>query len=129
MTKKIEINIPTEFWNEIDSFTSKECMTINEFIFWALGEKIGEIRMGRGIKNLQKNQTQNISDNNPKKYAPNQLLRAAEVAKVLDISKPEAYKLIRDKELPVVRIGRLVRVKFLDLDNFIEKNLNNKDPI
>jgi len=37
MTKKIEINIPTEFWKEIDSFTSKECMTINEFIFWALG--------------------------------------------------------------------------------------------
>lgn len=55
MAKIIEINIPTEFWNEIDSFTSKEGMTINEFIFCALGEKIGEINMGRGIDNLQKN--------------------------------------------------------------------------
>lgn len=42
-------------------------MTINEFIFWALGEKIGEISMGRGINNLQKKQTQNTPDNNPKK--------------------------------------------------------------
>ena len=81
--------------------------------------------MGRRINNVQKKQTQNIPDNNPKKYAPNQLLRAAEVAKVLDISKPEAYKLIRDKEFPVVRIGRLVRVKFFDFENFIEKNVNN----
>ena len=129
MTKISEINIPTEFWNEIDSFTSKEGMTINEFIFWALGEKIGEIRMGRGINNLQKKQTQNTPDNNPKKYAPKQLLRAAEVSKVLDISKPEAYKLFRDGEIPTVRIGRLVRVKILDLENFIEKNATNKGPI
>jgi len=104
-------------------------MTINEFIFWALGEKIGEIRMGRGINNLQKKQTQNTPDNNPKKYAPKQLLRAAEVSKVLDISKPEAYKLFRDGEIPTVRIGRLVRVKILDLENFIEKNATNKGPI
>jgi len=126
MTKKIELNFPTEFLNEIESFTSKEKMTINEFIFWALGEKLGEIRMGRGINNLQKIQTQNTPDNNPKKYATNQLLRATEVAKVLDISKPEAYKLFRDGEIPTVRIGRLVRVKLFDLENFIEKNTNNK---
>ena len=81
MTKKIELNIPTEFWNEIDSFTSREGMTINEFIFWAIGEKIGEIRMGRGIKNLQQNQPKPDQQNQQITYSPNQLLRAAEVAK------------------------------------------------
>jgi excisionase family DNA binding protein len=120
MTKKIELNIPTEFWNEIESFTSKEKMTINEFFFWALGEKIGEIRMGRGIKNLQKNQTHKTPDNNPMKYAPDRLLRASEVAKYLDISKTAAYRLTKDKELPSVRFGKTVRLKFEDLENFIE---------
>ena len=122
MTKKIEINIPTEFWNEIHSFTSREGMTINEFIFWAIGEKIGEIRMGRGIKNLQQDQPKPDQQNNLKTYSPNQFLRAAEIAKYLNISKPEAYRLIKIGEIPVIRIGRLVRVKFSDLDNFIETN-------
>ncbi|MHB8132889.1 MAG: excisionase family DNA-binding protein [Anaerolineaceae bacterium] len=122
MTKKLEVNIPTEFWNEIDSFTSREGMTINEFIFWALGEKIGEIRMGRGIKNLQQNQPKPDQNNNLKPYSPNQLLRASEIAKYLDISKPEAYRLIQTGELPAIRIGRLVRVKFSVVENFIETN-------
>lgn len=67
MTKTIEVNIPSEFWNAIEIFTSIEGMTFNEFIFWALGEKIGEIRMGRGIKNLQKNQTHIAPDYHSKK--------------------------------------------------------------
>jgi excisionase family DNA binding protein len=78
--------------------------------------------MGRGIKNLQQNQLKSDPQNNLKSYSPNQLLRASEVAKYLDISKPEVYLLIRIGEIPVIRIGRLVRVKFSDLENFIETN-------
>ena len=129
MTKTIEVNIPKELWNEIESFISKEKMTINEFLLWVIGEKIGEIRMGRGADSLQQKQPIPDPQNDPKSYSTNQLLRAAEVAKYLDISKPEAYKLIKIGEFPVIRIGRLVRVKFSDLENFIEENVNNHDLI
>ena len=122
MHQKIEITFPKELIRELEIFTKDEGLTINEFIFWAIGEKIGEIRMGRGIKNLQQKQPKPEPQNNLKTYSPNQLLRAAEVAKYLDISKPEAYKLIQIGEIPVIRIGRLVRVRFSDLEIFIETN-------
>ena len=122
MQQKIEITFPKELVRELENFTKDEGMTINEFIFWSVGEKIGEIRMGRGIKTLQQKQDKPDPQNNLKTYSPNQLLRAVEVAKFLDISKPEAYKLIQIGEFPVIRIGRLVRVKFSDLENFIETN-------
>ena len=58
MQQKIEITFPKELIRELEIFTKDEGITINEFIFWSIGEKIGEIRMGRGIKNLQQNQPQ-----------------------------------------------------------------------
>jgi excisionase family DNA binding protein len=120
MQQKIEITFPKELIRELEIFTKEERITINEFIFWSIGEKIGEIRTGRGVKNLQQKQNKHDPQINQKSYSPNQLLRASEVAKYLDISKPEAYKLIRTKEFPVIRIGRLVRVRFSDLENYID---------
>jgi len=122
MQQKIEITFPKELIRELEIFTKDEGITINEFIFWSIGEKIGEIRMGRGVKNLQQKQQKPDPQINLKSYSPNQLLRASEVAKYLDISKPEASNRIRTKDFPVIRIGRLVRVKFSDLENFIETN-------
>lgn len=127
MIQKIEINLPKELMIEIESFIKNEGMTVNEFLFCAIGEKIGEIRMGRGLKNLKQislpEQNKNTSDpNQPKIYKQNQLLRASEVAKVLEISKQAAYKLIQTRELPAVRFGRSVRVKFEDVEKFIENN-------
>jgi excisionase family DNA binding protein len=39
-----------------------------------------------------------------------ELLRAEEVAKVLGIGRTKVYELMLTGELPVIRIGRLVRV-------------------
>ena len=56
MQQKIEITFPKELIQELEVFTKEEGIAIHEFIFWSIGEKIGEFRMGRGVKNLQHKQ-------------------------------------------------------------------------
>lgn len=46
------------------------------------------------------------------------LLKAAEVAEALGISKTAAYRLM-GHELPAVRFGGVVRVRLADLERFI----------
>jgi excisionase family DNA binding protein len=50
------------------------------------------------------------------------LLTAPDVARILNISKGAAYKLIQLKQIPSVRINRNVRVRPEDLDEFISQN-------
>jgi excisionase family DNA binding protein len=50
------------------------------------------------------------------------LLRAVEVAKILDISRTQAYAMMRRGDIPTVRIGNSTRVKPEDLKDYI----NNK---
>jgi len=47
------------------------------------------------------------------------LLKAAEVAQILNISMGLAYRLMQRGELPSVRLGRSVRVRPVDLEQFI----------
>lgn len=54
-----------------------------------------------------------------------QLLRAQDVAKVLNISLALAYRLIQQGELQSVRIGGSVRVRSEDLQEFIERSLTS----
>ncbi len=49
----------------------------------------------------------------------NKLLNAQEIAEILNISKPQAYLIMRRGDLPVVRIGRLARVRQEDLDQYV----------
>ena len=49
------------------------------------------------------------------------LLTMKRVANILDISDSFAYKLGREGQLPVVRLGRSVRVRESDLAQFINK--------
>ena len=51
------------------------------------------------------------------------LLTAPEVARILNISKGAAYKLIQLRQIPSVRINRNVRVRPEDLDDYISQNL------
>jgi excisionase family DNA binding protein len=51
------------------------------------------------------------------------LLKADEVASILDVSKSFVYQLIRTGQLRAVRIGTAVRVRPEDLDAFVAKNL------
>ena len=49
------------------------------------------------------------------------LLRAKEVAELLDVSKARVYELIRKNILPAVHIGREVRVDAVKLEVWIDK--------
>ena len=51
------------------------------------------------------------------------LLTAPDVARILNISKGAAYKLIQLNQIPSIRINRSVRVRPEDLDEFISQNL------
>ena len=57
-------------------------------------------------------------------YPPTtKLLKAPEVAVILNCSKAFVYKLIKQKELPSVQIGYTVRVRSEDLIIFIDNNM------
>ena len=51
------------------------------------------------------------------------LLRSEEVAEILNVSKAKAYKLMAEGRLPVLRLGRSVRVRPVDLEEFVENNV------
>ena len=50
------------------------------------------------------------------------LLKAPDVARILNISKGAAYRLIRVGQIPSVRINSSIRVKPEDPDEFITQN-------
>lgn len=50
------------------------------------------------------------------------LLRATDVAEVLNVSPAFAYQLMQKGQIPSVRIGGARRVRLEDLTRFIEKN-------
>lgn len=51
------------------------------------------------------------------------LLRAAEVAQFLNVSRALAYRLMNTGEIPIVRVNRSVRVRRIDLEAYIRDNL------
>ena len=53
------------------------------------------------------------------------LLKAEQVAEILNISKAMAYRLMRHGQIPTIRIGRAKRVHPDALHNFIYKNTAN----
>jgi len=54
------------------------------------------------------------------------LLKPAEVADILQVSRAMAYKLLNQGEIPSVRIGKSVRVRHVDLERYInEKGEHN----
>ena len=48
------------------------------------------------------------------------LLRINEVAHILGIGRTSVYELVAKGELPVVRIGRSVRIRLLDLETWVD---------
>jgi excisionase family DNA binding protein len=64
--------------------------------------------------------TKEILNNEP---GINHLLKAAEVAEILNISRSFAYHLMQSGEIPFVRLGKACRVRPQDLVDYIEKNI------
>ena len=57
------------------------------------------------------------------------LMTGEEIAKILHISRAYAYQLMRQKLIPTVKIGRSVRVRPEDLEEFIARNLGQNSLI
>lgn len=49
------------------------------------------------------------------------LLKAVDIARILNISKALAYRLIQQGEIPSVRINHAVRVKPSDLEEYVNR--------
>lgn len=50
-------------------------------------------------------------------------LTGEEIAKILHVSRAYGYQLMRQRMIPTVKIGRSVRVRQEDLEQFISTNL------
>jgi excisionase family DNA binding protein len=50
-----------------------------------------------------------------------QLLKPADIARILNISKALAYRLIQHGEIPAIRISHAVRVMRSDLDEYLKR--------
>lgn len=48
------------------------------------------------------------------------VLTVEEAGKLLGVSKPHAYKLVREGQIPVIRLGRRVVVPKLALQKFLD---------
>ena len=52
------------------------------------------------------------------------LLNAAQIAEILNISKPFAYQLMQKGLIPTVRILKARRVRYEDLQKFIQESIS-----
>ncbi len=67
-----------------------------------------------------------MNENSIEKYEEailDSLLKAADVAEILNISKSMAYRLMQTREITTVSIGNAKRVRPVDLYNYISTNL------
>lgn len=49
-------------------------------------------------------------------------LTGEDIARILQISRAHAYRLMRSADLPVVRVGKMVRVRPADFERFLKKH-------
>ena len=60
-----------------------------------------------------------------KEYKPGYFIRPSEVAKILDVSMTSVYKLINEGKLKTVIIGKVKRVYYPNLCEYIENYVKN----
>ncbi len=53
----------------------------------------------------------------------NRLLKGKEVAQLLNVSKAFAYRLMAEHKIPTVKLGRAIRVRPEDLENFVSESV------
>ena len=54
------------------------------------------------------------------------LLKGEDIAQILNVSRTQAYRLMRE-EIPVVRFGGSVRVRVSDLENYVTTHIQGGD--
>ena len=55
------------------------------------------------------------------------LLKPAEIAEILQVSRALAYSLLQRGEIPAIRIGSVVRVRRIDLEKYINEKAHQKN--
>jgi len=55
------------------------------------------------------------------------LLNAQDIANKLNVSKPQAYLMMRRGDFPVVKMGRLVRARESAIEEFIQRSTMSMD--
>ena len=77
---------------------------------------------------------QERSKNHVESFKDKRLLKAEDIASILNISLGFAYLLMKRGDVPTIRLGRAVRVRPSDLEDFMqnrlisqEDNLNNRE--
>ena len=67
---------------------------------------------------------------NDQQNSCNRLLKADEVARILNISRSLTYRLFQEGKIPTIKINKTIRVKPNDLNIYIQKcHQDNKDEI
>jgi excisionase family DNA binding protein len=60
-----------------------------------------------------------VSESQP--FVPGGLLTVSEVASAMRVSNMTVYRLIKNGELPAVRVGKNYRLRETDLERFLEE--------
>jgi excisionase family DNA binding protein len=156
MTQKLDLHLPSDLYSEIDSYIRSEGISFEQFALWSLSEKVGEIRERRQVKNLKylKPAQSNSSlqrflpeersptppstptptpkpkpeDKSPAVRGPKPLLTAAEAAEILGISKSKMYNMMQARQIPVITLGRNVRIREEDIEEFIVRQRRQSYP-
>ena len=51
----------------------------------------------------------------------NKLLTVNEVAKILRVSNMTVYRLVKNKQIPAIRVGKNYRIKEIDVDSYLNR--------
>ncbi len=85
-----------------------------------MSEQISQVVAASWIELFSELKENNIQTEIPLNY--DEFLKAADVAEILKISKAQAYQLIKTREVASFSIGKIVRVRRVDLDAFIQSH-------
>jgi excisionase family DNA binding protein len=62
-----------------------------------------------------------LSPANGGQRVSNKLLTVNEVAMILRVSNMTVYRLVKNKQLPAIRVGKNYRIKEIDVDKYLDR--------
>ena len=68
-----------------------------------------------------------VSKKHIESFKERRLLKAEDIASILNISLGFAYQLMKRGAVPTVRLGRAVRVRPSDLEDYMQSRINSKE--
>ena len=68
---------------------------------------------------------QERSKNHVESFKDKRLLKAEDIASILNVSLGFAYQLMKRGDLPTVKIGHAVRVRPSDLEEFVQSHIHS----